>query len=161
MYLDITRYGRIATRQRKRYTVFEKYRNIDIYNTYQCNRDSSVYLVLASQVAFMSCKWTTWISRCVFSDTTCKPMAHNLTHSNVVCIIQLPVRFSWNVCLDFVLKGWREKRENLRLNVIMILEMCFFGMRCRTEALTSLIFIKDLMALLVVFNFYSLNKIIQ
>lgn len=43
----------------------------------------------------------------------------------------------------------------------MILEMCFFGMRYSTEALTGLIFIKDLMALLVVFNFYSLNKIIQ
>jgi len=43
----------------------------------------------------------------------------------------------------------------------MILEMCFLGMRCRTEALTSLIFIKNLVASLEVFNFYSLNKIIQ
>lgn len=43
----------------------------------------------------------------------------------------------------------------------MILEMGFFGMRCRTDALTSLIFIKNLMASLEMFNFYSLNRVIQ
>lgn len=77
----------------------------------------------------------------------------------MVCIIHL--RFSWSVYLDFVLKGIRERRENLNLNVIIILEMGFFGMRCRTEALTSLIFIKNLMTSLEVFNFYSLNRVIQ
>lgn len=79
----------------------------------------------------------------------------------MVYIFQLRVRFSWSVHLDFVLKGRREKREDLNLNVIMILEMGFFGMRYRTEALTSLIFIKNLMASLEVFNFYSLNRVIQ
>lgn len=154
---------RIATRQRRRYAMFDKYRHIVmIYDTDQQNRDSSVYLVLASQVAFMSCKWTTWIFRCVFSNIALEQVADTLTaHRDVVYIIQLWVRFSWSVHLDFVSKGRREKREKLNLNVIMIFEMGFFGMRCRTEALTSLIFIKNLMASLEVFNFYSLNRVIQ
>lgn len=59
-----------------------------------------------------------------------------------------------NVSVDSILRGRGEKRENLNLNAII-------EMRRRTQVLTSLIFIKNLLALLEMLSFYSLNKIIQ
>lgn len=59
-----------------------------------------------------------------------------------------------NVSMDSILKGRGEKRENLNLNAVI-------GMRCGTEVLTSLIFIKNLLTFIEMLGFYSLNKKIR